>query len=59
MGRHQLRLLQFAIKFPGWNSYGTDVPTVRAVNKLVEAKLLEVNEHRQFRLITITQGEQR
>ncbi len=52
MGRHQLRLLRFAIKYckESWESYGTDTTTVRAVNSLVAKGLLEVNEYRQFRL---------
>ena len=50
MGRHQLRLLKFAIKYSGWNSFGTDSSTMNAVRSLVRLGLLEVNEHRQFRL---------
>lgn len=50
MGRHQLRLLKFAIKYKGWQGFGTDVVTVSAVKSLVRMGLLEVNEFRQFRL---------
>lgn len=50
MGRHQLRLLKFAIKYRGWQSYGTDSTTVNAVGRLTDLGLLEVNDNRQFRL---------
>ena len=50
MGRHQLRLLKFAIRNKGWQSYGTDSTTVNAVRRLVGLGLLEVNDFRQFRL---------
>lgn len=50
MGKHQLRLLKFAIKYSGWNGFGTDSSTVNAVRSLCRLGLLEVNEHRQFRL---------
>lgn len=50
MGRHQLRLLKFAIKHKGWQGFGTDSTTVNAVKSLVRMGLLEVNEFRQFRL---------
>ena len=50
MGRHQLRLLKFAIKYKGWQGFGTDSTTVNAVKRLVGLGLLEVNEFRQFRL---------
>jgi hypothetical protein len=51
MGRHQLRLLKFAIKYSGWQGFGTDASTVNAVRSLVRMGLLEVNEFRQFRLL--------
>lgn len=50
MGRHQLRLLKFAIKYKGWHGFGTDSSTVNAIKRLVGLGLLEVNEFRQFRL---------
>ena len=50
MGRHQLRLLKFAIRFKGWHGYGTDTATLRTIKSLVHLGLLEVNEYRQFRL---------
>lgn len=52
MGKHQLRLLKFAILYcrETWSSYGTDETTVRAINSLVGKGLLEVNDFRQFRL---------
>jgi hypothetical protein len=51
MGRHQLRLLKFAIKYRGWQGFGTDSSTTNAVRSLVRMGLLEVNEFRQFRLV--------
>jgi hypothetical protein len=52
MGRHQLRLLRFAMRYPnGWHSYGTDATTVRAVNALAYLGLLEISSNsRQFRV---------
>ena len=50
MGRHQLRLLKFAIKYKGWHGFGMDSSTTNAIRSLVKLGLLEVNEHRQFRL---------
>lgn len=52
MGKHQLRLLKFAIKYHGWHTYGKDRSTVSAVNTLSAMGLLELNEFRQFRLAT-------
>lgn len=59
MGKHQLRLLQFAIKYPyGWHSYGTDESTVRAVNALCGRGLIEISDNtRQFRLALGTRPE--
>ena len=51
MGKHQLRLLRFAIRFADeWHTFGTDQSTVRAIHSLVGKGLLETNFHRQFRL---------
>ena len=53
MGRHQLRLLKFALRFPSsWHSYGKDRATVDALNSLAGYGLIELNTFRQFRLIT-------
>jgi hypothetical protein len=52
MGKHQLRLLKFAIKYQGWHGYGTDQTTVRVVYGLVRLGILELSDiSRQFRLI--------
>ena len=51
MSRLQLRLLEFAIRYKGWHSYGTDTATVKTVKSLVKLGLLEINSYRQFRLI--------
>ncbi len=50
MGKNMLRLLKFAVKYRGWQSYGKDRSTVEAVRRLARMELLELNEHRQFRL---------
>ena len=53
MGKNQLRLLKFAIRFcrnDEWHTYGKDRSTVDAINSLVGKGLLDVNEFRQFRL---------
>jgi hypothetical protein len=50
MGRHQSRLLRFALRYPcEWHSYGTDTTTSRAVQALVREGMIEV-KGRQFRL---------
>jgi len=50
MGIHMKRLLRFAISYPGWHTYGKDKSTVGAIKRCAALGLLEVNEHRQFRL---------
>lgn len=51
MGKHMLRLLRFALRYPdSWHTYGTDRSTVNAVRRLSELGLLECNAVRQFRL---------
>lgn len=54
MGKHQLRLLRFAIRFyygpESWHSYQTDRTTVKAVRDLEGMGLIVTNEHRQFQL---------
>lgn len=53
MGKEARRLLLFAIRHMGWNSYGKDRKTVRAIKTLEDFGFLEVNrETRQFRLLT-------
>jgi hypothetical protein len=56
MGRHQLRLLKFALRYPNeWHSYGSDRSTVNAVRALARLELLELSPvSRQFRLKTGT-----
>ncbi len=52
MGKNTLRLLLFAIKYQGWNSYGTDRQTVDALRRLENLGLVERDQKaRQFRLI--------
>lgn len=51
MGKNILRLLRFAISYPGWHTYGKDRSTVDALRRLENLGLIERNEHRQFRLI--------
>lgn len=51
MGRHQLRLLVFALDFPGWHTYGKDRTTVDALRALEGLGLIERNrDTRQFRI---------
>lgn len=50
MGKNQKRLMLFALKYPGWHTYGKDAATVAAVEKLCEHGFLEINEFRQFQL---------
>ena len=52
MGTNAIRLLKFAIRYmDGWHSYAKDAKTTRAINTLVSHGFIEVNEHRQFRLL--------
>ena len=48
MSSEQARILRFAIKYPGWQSYSSSMSKV--VRGLEQWGLLEVNEHKQFRL---------
>ena len=59
MGKHQLRLLKFALRFPSnWHTYGTDPSIVSAINSLSRMGLLDLNEYRQFRIrMAQNQGE--
>lgn len=50
MGKHQLRLLRFAVTYRGWHPYGTDKTIVQTIHCLVRAGLFQVNARRQFRL---------
>lgn len=52
MGRHQRRLLQFALAYPySWHSYGKDRSTVAAIRRLVELGFITTIDSRQFRLM--------
>ena len=51
MGRNMLRILKFAIRYQGWQTYGTDRATVCALNALGKQGFIEIDrEYRQFRL---------
>lgn len=51
MGKNQLRLLKFAIKYSSsWHTYGKDRSTVSAIKSLENLGLIITNEHRQFKL---------
>lgn len=54
MGKRQLQLLKFAIRYSGsWHSYGVERPTVDAVRSLEAKGLIIVNrKFRQFTLAT-------
>lgn len=45
-GRIQERVVEFALKYPGWHSYSKrDQALIRALKKLADRGILEVNEH--------------
>ncbi len=50
MGKNMKWLLLFAIKYPGWHTWGKDRATVDAVHRLCEQGYLVTNDHRQFKL---------
>jgi len=52
MGKNMKRLLLFAIRYPGWHTWGKDRSTVDAVRCLCEQGFIETNKYRQFRLRT-------
>ncbi|KKN14042.1 hypothetical protein LCGC14_1000380 [marine sediment metagenome] len=47
----QKAMLDFIRACPGWHSYANDYLTVKNANRLVELKLIEINEFSQFRSI--------
>ena len=49
--RTQKAMLGFARRYSGWHSYASDHLTVKNVNRLVELRLIEINEFNQFRSI--------
>ncbi len=51
VGRHQVKLLDFAHRYPTWHSYSTDRDTLRAVNSLVKKGCLITNEFGQFKFV--------
>lgn len=55
MGKQQLRLLKFCLKYPTtWHTYGKDYSTVRVVKSLEDKGLIIRNlKTRQFRLNVI------
>lgn len=52
MGKNILRLLKFAVRYPGWHSFGKDRSTTDSVRVLAGHGLIEINQYRQFRLNT-------
>ena len=50
MGKNMIRLLRFALSYPGWHSYGKDRSTTKALSRLCNLDLIEINSFRQFRL---------
>ncbi len=51
MGKHQLRMLLFAINHQKWFGYSTDRTTVSAIKSLEKLGLVETNKFTQFRLV--------
>ena len=52
MGKNMKRLLLFAIRFPGWHTWGKDRSTCDAVRRLEEQGFIKTNDCRQFILAT-------
>jgi hypothetical protein len=48
VGEHQCRLLAFADRYPGWNTYAKDRATLRAIEGLKRRGSILTNENRQF-----------
>lgn len=51
IGKHQVKLLDFAYRYQCWHSYSTDKTTLRAVEALVKKGCLITNEFGQFKFI--------
>jgi hypothetical protein len=49
VGKHQVKLLDFAYRYKGWHTYGTDSVTMRAIKALHAKGCLDLNEFGQFR----------
>lgn len=49
IGKHQVKLLDFAYRYPQWHTYSTDRNTLRALKSLQSKCCLLVNEYNQFR----------
>ena len=49
VGKHQVKLLDFAYRYKGWHTYATDSVTMRAVKALQAKGCLDLNEFGQFR----------
>ena len=47
----QKAMLNFIRQCSGWQTYANDHLTVKNINRLVELKLIEINEFSQFRSI--------
>ena len=48
-GKHQVNLLGFAYKYPGWHSFADDNLTKKVVLALQKKGYIEVNQFEQFR----------
>lgn len=49
IGKHQVKLLDFAYRFQCWHSYSKDRTTLRAINALLKKGYLELNQYEQFK----------
>jgi len=49
VGKHQVKLLDFAYRYKGWHTYSTDSVTMRAVKALHAKGCLDLNDFGQFR----------
>lgn len=49
IGKHQVKLLDFAYRYKGWHTFATDSNTMRAIQALNAKGCLELNQFGQFR----------
>ena len=52
IGKNMKHALNFAKKYIGWNSYSNDKATKKAIHKLYELKVIDINQYNQFKFIT-------
>ena len=50
IGKHQVRMLSFAFKYPTWHYHNSSRDEKNALNALVKKGALIVNEYDQFKI---------